>query len=78
MSFLFNSHCIFPALHFVPRTQRVKGDATFKMDPKDFAALLIDKLEKVKRDREAQEKIQQSFKRIQEVNIAESVEFPLN
>lgn len=55
---------------FVPRTSRVCHDAIPKVvQPKEFAAELIAKLEKVKRERESQEKVQQSFKRIQEVRL---------
>ncbi|KAK7077861.1 hypothetical protein SK128_015271 [Halocaridina rubra] len=51
---------------FMPRTHRLRHDSIPNMKPKEFAALLIERLEKVKRDRESQEKVQQSFKKIQE------------
>lgn len=51
---------------FLPRTHRIPPQAMPKFKPDEFAAKLIEKLEKVKRDRESQEKVQQSFKRIQE------------
>lgn len=52
---------------FVPRTHRICHESIPKLKPGEFAALLIEKLEKVQRERESQEKVQQSFKRIQEV-----------
>ncbi|XP_050716165.1 axin-1-like isoform X5 [Eriocheir sinensis] len=51
---------------FVPRTHRICHESIPKLKPGEFAALLIEKLEKVQRERESQEKVQQSFKRIQE------------
>jgi len=51
---------------FLPRTHRIPPQAMPKNKPDEFAAKLIEKLEKVKRDRESQEKVQQSFKKIQE------------
>lgn len=52
---------------FVPRTHRLRHESVPNLKPPEFAALLIERLEKVKRDRESQEKVQQSFKKIQEV-----------
>lgn len=52
---------------FVPRTHRMCHETPPNLKPREFAALLIEKLEKVQRERESQEKVQQSFKRIQEV-----------
>ncbi|XP_042878037.1 uncharacterized protein LOC122257058 isoform X2 [Penaeus japonicus] len=51
---------------FVPRTHRLRHESVPNLKPPEFAALLIERLEKVKRDRESQEKVQQSFKKIQE------------
>ncbi|XP_042242285.1 axin-1-like isoform X2 [Homarus americanus] len=51
---------------FMPRTHRLRHDSIPNMKPGEFAALLIERLEKVKRERESQEKVQQSFKKIQE------------
>ncbi|XP_064082154.1 axin-2-like isoform X2 [Macrobrachium nipponense] len=51
---------------FMPRTHRLRHESIPSTKPSEFAALLIEKLEKVKRDRESQEKVQQSFKKIQE------------
>ncbi|CAL4129411.1 unnamed protein product, partial [Meganyctiphanes norvegica] len=51
---------------FLPRTHRIPPQGMPKYKPDEFAARLIEKLEKVKRDRESQEKVQQSFKKIQE------------
>nr|XP_053654919.1 axin-2-like isoform X2 [Cherax quadricarinatus] len=51
---------------FMPRTHRLRHESIPNMKPGEFAALLIERLEKVKRERESQEKVQQSFKKIQE------------
>ncbi|XP_045101233.1 axin-1-like isoform X3 [Portunus trituberculatus] len=51
---------------FLPRTHRICHESIPNLKPQEFAALLIEKLEKVQRERESQEKVQQSFKRIQE------------
>ncbi|XP_076064062.1 protein axin isoform X3 [Oratosquilla oratoria] len=51
---------------FLPRTHRIRKESIPNMKPEEFALLLIEKLEMVKRDQEAQEKMQQSFKKIQE------------
>ncbi|XP_045594922.1 axin-1 isoform X2 [Procambarus clarkii] len=51
---------------FMPRTHCPRNEATASMKPGEFAAILIERLEKVKRERESQEKVQQSFKKIQE------------
>ena len=52
---------------FLPRTHRICHESIPNLKPQEFASLLIEKLEKVQRERESQEKVQQSFKRIQEV-----------
>ncbi|XP_063876181.1 axin-1-like isoform X3 [Scylla paramamosain] len=51
---------------FLPRTHRICHESIPNLKPQEFAALLIEKLEKVQRERESQEKVQQSFKKIQE------------
>lgn len=57
-----------PHSGFLPRTHRICHESIPNLKPQEFAALLIEKLEKVQRERESQEKVQQSFKRIQEVS----------
>ncbi|XP_071536533.1 uncharacterized protein [Panulirus ornatus] len=54
------------SIPFMPRTHRLRHESIPNLKPGEFAALLIEKLEKVKRERESQEKVQQSFKKIQE------------
>ncbi|XP_012273577.1 axin [Orussus abietinus] len=41
----------------IPRTQRVPRDLTQPLEPKAFAQVLIEKLEKVRKERESQEKL---------------------
>ncbi|CAK9799468.1 Axin1 [Anthophora quadrimaculata] len=41
----------------IPRTQRVPRDLMHPLKPEEFAQVLIEKLEKVKRERESQEKL---------------------
>ena len=42
---------------FIPRTQRVPKEQMMPQQPNEFAALLIQKLEAVKRERESEEKL---------------------
>ncbi|KAJ9597773.1 hypothetical protein L9F63_011381 [Diploptera punctata] len=48
-----------PYMHHtvIPRTQRIQKEQAYPMKPEQFAAILIDKLEGVKREQEAQEKL---------------------
>lgn len=48
-----------PYMHhtLIPRTQRIQKEQVHPMEPKQFAAILIEKLENVKRNQEAQEKL---------------------
>ena len=48
-----------PGVHqtFIPRTQRPPKEQLIPQQPKEFAALLIQKLETVKRERESEEKL---------------------
>ena len=59
----------------VPRTARgvFPGNNVAK-NPEQFANLLTQKLEVVKRDRDAQERVQQAFRKIQEVGGRTTIE----
>ncbi|KAG8231456.1 hypothetical protein J437_LFUL000173 [Ladona fulva] len=48
-----------PCMHHtvIPRTQRIQKEQVHPMKPEEFAAILIEKLENVKRKQEAQEKL---------------------
>ncbi|XP_071444021.1 axin [Hetaerina americana] len=48
-----------PCMHHtvIPRTQRIQKEQVHPMKPEEFAAILIEKLETVKRKQEAQEKL---------------------
>lgn len=48
----------------IPRTQRVSREMTQPMKPETFARLLIEKLERVKRDRENEEKLERKLKEV--------------
>jgi len=54
----------------IPRTQRqLPATSNIAKNPMEFASLLTMKLEKVMKDRDAYEKVQQSFKKIREVGL---------
>lgn len=55
-----------PAGHegIIPRTQRVTREQTQPMKPELFACQLIEKLERVKRDRENEEKLERKLKEV--------------
>ncbi|XP_067006128.1 axin isoform X2 [Anabrus simplex] len=48
-----------PYMHHtvIPRTQRIQKEKVYPMKPEEFASILIEKLEAVKREQEAQEKL---------------------
>ncbi|XP_046660071.1 axin isoform X2 [Homalodisca vitripennis] len=51
---------------FIPRTQRIQKEQVHPMKPDQFAAILIEKLESVKRNQEAQEKLD---RKLQEAEV---------
>ncbi|XP_069697428.1 axin isoform X2 [Periplaneta americana] len=62
-----------PYMHHtvIPRTYRIQKEQVRPMKPDEFAAILIEKLECVKRDQEAQEKLD---RKLQEGELAGSLE----
>ena len=54
----------------IPRTQRVSREQTQPLKPESFARQLIEKLERVKRDRDNEEKLERKLK---EVDLSGSV-----
>jgi hypothetical protein len=48
----------------IPRTQRVSREQTQPINPESFARQLIEKLERVKRDRENEEKLERKLKEV--------------
>lgn len=55
----------------IPRTQRVQSEQLRVLPPAEFAPLLIEKLERVRRDQEAKERLE---RRLAEVNVVNMVE----
>ena len=56
--------------NIIPRTQRVTLEQTQPMKPESFAKQLIEKLERVKRDRDNKEKVE---RKLREVDISTSM-----
>lgn len=65
-----------PMAHHViiPRTQRVPRDLTQPLKPEEFAQVLIEKLESVKRERETQEKLDRHLQESELLSIDTSTE----
>ncbi|XP_043523346.1 axin isoform X1 [Frieseomelitta varia] len=58
----------------IPRTQRVPRDLMHPLKPEEFAQVLIEKLENVKRDRESQEKLDRHLQESDTINKDASLE----
>ena len=68
---LMNITSLGPLPDFViPRTQRfVPGSGNIAKNPQEFASVLIQKLEAVKKERDTHERVQQSFKKIHKASL---------
>ncbi|XP_076292138.1 protein axin isoform X2 [Lasioglossum baleicum] len=60
----------------IPRTQRVPRDLMHPLKPEEFAQVLIEKLENVKRERESQEKLDRHLQEGDTVNKDAALEMP--
>ncbi|XP_006619834.1 axin isoform X2 [Apis laboriosa] len=58
----------------IPRTQRVPRDLMHPLKPEEFAQVLIEKLENVKRERESQEKLDRHLQESDAINKDPSLE----
>ncbi|KAK1125923.1 hypothetical protein K0M31_005458 [Melipona bicolor] len=58
----------------IPRTQRVPRDLMHPLKPEEFAQVLIEKLENVKRERESQEKLDRHLQESDTINKDASLE----
>ncbi|XP_078046683.1 protein axin isoform X2 [Augochlora pura] len=60
----------------IPRTQRVPRDLMHPLKPEEFAQVLIEKLENVKRERESQEKLDRHLQEGETINKDVALEMP--
>ncbi|XP_034176194.1 protein axin isoform X2 [Osmia lignaria lignaria] len=60
----------------IPRTQRVPRDLMHPLKPEEFAQVLIEKLENVKRERESQEKLDRHLQESDTINKDAPLEMP--
>ncbi|XP_046143749.1 axin isoform X2 [Osmia bicornis bicornis] len=60
----------------IPRTQRVPRDLMHPLKPEEFAQVLIEKLENVKRERESQEKLDRHLQESDTINKDPPLEMP--
>ncbi|XP_076168169.1 protein axin isoform X2 [Ptiloglossa arizonensis] len=60
----------------IPRTQRVPRDLMHPLKPEEFAQVLIEKLENVKRERESQEKLDRHLQESDTINKDVPLEMP--
>ncbi|XP_069124534.1 axin-1-like [Argopecten irradians] len=64
---------------FIPRTQRAPKDSNIaEVNPKKFAAMLVEKLERVLKEREKEEKLNESMNRMLESDLDEGDRSILN